>query len=84
MEHKETLKIGTWPTPERTIRVALPAKVAFDLKSFLKVQSSILERFGCSECHSGLDIRYDVVRSFAVDDKLKLHEMVGGVIVTEG
>lgn len=84
MEREESVKIGTWPTPERIVRVALPAKVAFDLKAFQKVQASILDRFGCPNCHSGLDIRYDVIRTLAVDEKLNIHDMVGGVIVTDG
>ena len=79
-----SLAIGTWPTPERTIRVALPAKVAYDLKAFQKVQASILDRFGCPNCHSGLDIRYDVIRSFSVDEKLNLREVAAGGVIIDG
>ena len=83
---KPIAPIETVPLPEfqGTVRVTLPAKVAYDLKAFQKVQASILDRFGCPNCHSGLDIRYDVIRSFAVDEKLNLIERVGGVVVTEG
>ena len=69
------LKIGTWPTPERAVRVSLPAKVAFNLQSFQKVQASILDRLGCPACCSGWDIRFDIVRSFSVNDKLKINEI---------
>ena len=86
MEHKarQSVAIGTWPTPERTIRVTLPAKVAYDLKALQKVQASILDRFGCPNCHSGLDIRFDVVRSFAVDEKLNIHDVVSGGVIIDG
>ena len=81
---KQSVKIGTWPTPERVVRVTLPAKVANDLKAFQKVQASILDRLGCGACCSGHDIRYDTVRSFAVDDKLNIHEGVSGIIIVDG
>ena len=81
---KQSAKIGTWPTPERVVRVTLPAKVANDLKAFQMVQASILDRLGCTACCSGHDIRYDTIRSFAVDEKLNIREMVSGVVVTDG
>ena len=81
---KQSAKIGTWPTPERVVRVTLPAKVANDLQAFQKVQASILDRLGCGACCSGHDIRYDTVRSFSVDDKLNIREMVPGVVVIDG
>ena len=81
---KDSVAIGTWPTPEKPIRVVLPAKIAYDLRAFQKVQASLLTKFGCPECHSGLDIRYDIVRSYSVDDKLNIKDMVSGVIVTDG
>ena len=57
------------------VRVSLPAKVAYDLKSFQKIQSDILGRLGCEACCSGWDIRYDVSRQFAVDDKLHVRDI---------
>ncbi len=63
------------------VRVTLPAKVAFDLKSFQKVQASILDRLGCPACCSGYDIRFDITRRFLVDEKLNINEgLVGGGI----
>jgi hypothetical protein len=52
------------------VRVTIPAKVANDLASMQKVTASVLGKLGCEACHSGFDIRYDVVREFIVDEKL--------------
>ena len=68
----KTVAIDTVPLPERTIRIRLPTSVAYNLKSFQKVQATILDRLGCTACCSGWDIRYDVIRSFAFDEKLNL------------
>lgn len=66
------------------VRVSVPAKVAFDLASMQKVTASILDRFGCPACHSGLDIRFDMMHDFVVNDRLDIRELVGGVVVTDG
>lgn len=52
------------------VRVSIPAKVAFDLKSLQRVTAQVLGQLGCEACHSGFDIRFDVVRDFVVDEKL--------------
>lgn len=52
------------------VRVSIPAKVAFDLKSMQRVTAQVLGQLGCENCHSGYDIRFDVVRDFIVDEKL--------------
>lgn len=52
------------------VRVSIPAKVAFDLKSIQRVTAQVLGQLGCEACHSGYDIRFDVVRDFIVDEKL--------------
>ena len=75
---KASVAIDTVPLPERTVRVTLPSKVANDLKAFQKVQASILDRLGCTACCSGWDIRYDIARSFTVDKKLNVRELIGG------
>ena len=84
MEKNASVKIDTVPLPERVVRVALPAKIANDLKAFQKVQASILDRLGCTACCSGHDIRYDIIRSFAVDEKYNIRDMVSGIIVVDG
>lgn len=68
----QTVAIDTVPLPTRTIRVSLPTSVAYDLKRFQKIQATVLDRLGCTACCSGWDIQYDVVRSFAFDEKLNL------------
>ncbi len=54
------------------VHVSVPAKVAYDLKAMNKVTAAVLDRLGCSECHSALDIRYDFVRDFFVNEKLEV------------
>jgi len=56
------------------VRVAIPASIAFNLDKFTKVHKGILDRLGCRACTSGFDIRYDMHRDFAVDDKLRILE----------
>jgi len=77
-EIKGSVAIGTWPTPERPVKVSIPAKVAYGLKDFQEIQASILDRLGCPACCSGWDIRWDITRSFGIDDKLRIRDMVEG------
>jgi hypothetical protein len=77
-EQRAAAAIGTWPTPERPARVSIPAKVAFDLKTFQKVQASILDRLGCPACCSGWDIRWDTLQSFRVDERLDIQPFLKG------
>jgi hypothetical protein len=58
----------------KTVRVSLPAAIAFDLDRFQEVQRSILDRLGCRACCSGWDIRFDLQRRFVVDDQLNIRE----------
>jgi len=59
------------------VRVTIPAKVANDLKSMQRITASVLGQLGCEGCHSGFDIRYDVVREFVVNEQLEV-KVVGG------
>jgi len=81
---KGSVSIGTWPTSERTIRVSLPGKIAYDLNAFQKAQATILDRLGCTACCSGWDIRFDIVRDFAVDENLNVHDRVSGGVIIDG
>ena len=78
MAVKNTMAIDTVPLPDRTIRVTVPAKVAFDLAAIQKIQGSILDRLGCAACCSGHDIRFDIARSYMVDEKLNIKEIIDG------
>jgi hypothetical protein len=35
-----------------------------------KVTAQVLSQLGCDNCHSGFDIRFDLVRDFVVDANL--------------
>lgn len=59
----------------KSVRVSLPASIAFDLDRFQEVQRSILDRLGCPACCSGWDIRFDLQRNFLVDEKLNIREV---------
>lgn len=59
------------------VRVKIPVRIVNDLKSMQQVTASVLGQLGCEACHSGFDIRYDVVREFVVDAKLGV-KAVGG------
>lgn len=61
---------------DRVVHVRMPRSVAFDLRSFQRIQKDILGRLGCQACCSGFDIRWDFVRGFAVDEKLGITELV--------
>ena len=59
------------------VRVTIPARVAFDLKSIQKVTAQVLGQLGCDACHSGFDIRFDLVRDFVVDANLNVRAAAG-------
>lgn len=61
----------------RTVRVSVPAKVAFDLGNMERVTRSILDRLGCPQCHSGFDIRFDMLRDFRVNESLEVFDAAG-------
>lgn len=68
----------------RTVRVVVPVDVAFDLARMQKVTASILERMGCSNCYSGLNIQFDIARQFVVDKQLNIRDAVAGVVIVDG
>ncbi len=82
-ESLPSVAIDTVPLPTRQVRVTIPAKIAYDLKSFQKAQAEILDRLGCQPCCSGWDIIWDVTRRFGVDDKLNINELVSGDVVID-
>jgi len=73
------------PQPNKAVvRVTLPAKIAYDLNAFQKAQASILDKLGCQACCSGWDIRFDLARSFLVDEELNVKEIIGGGVIIDG
>lgn len=70
---KETLMASA--SDNKVVHVSLPARVAFDIDGFQKVQLDILGRLGCQACCSGWDIRWDVARRFSVDESLNVQPL---------
>lgn len=59
------------------VQVTLPAEVYFNLDRFQEAQRLVLGRLGHMACVSGWDIRFDMVRQFALNEKLQFTS-VGG------
>ena len=60
------------PAPPRargTVRISLPASVAYDPKALKKSIATIVERLGCPRCFSGADCFFVNERDFVVDQK---------------
>jgi len=60
------------------VRVTIPASLFHNLEGMQRVTKQILGQLGCEACHSGFDIRYDVVRQFVVDEKGQLMSPLAG------
>lgn len=71
------------PLPERGVRIALPAEVAFDLGKLQKALGSLAERLGCRPCLSGVDCTFHLHRDFVIDPE-KLTAEVSGVVIVHG
>lgn len=85
MATKDSASIGTWPTPERPVRITLPAEVAFDLGKLGKVLGSLAERLGCRACLSGADCTFRLERDFVVNPAtLHVHSIAGGGVIIDG
>jgi len=52
-----------------TVRVSLPAKIAYDPAALKKSIGSLLERLGCRRCFSGADCHFTHERDFVADVK---------------
>ncbi len=65
-----SLQVGQ--LPERFVRVVIPAKAAYDLAAMQKITQSVLGRLGCTSCHSGWDIRFELEREFYVNEQLQV------------
>jgi len=50
-----------------TVRVSLPARVAYNPESLKKTIGSLLEHLGCPRCFSGADCVFMAERDFAVN-----------------
>jgi hypothetical protein len=66
MEVKEFLKK---PLEGRSVRVSIPASVANDLDLFKRSIADLLGKLGCTECFSGADCRFDIIRDWVISEK---------------
>jgi hypothetical protein len=57
----------------RVVRVSVSADLHNDFEAMHRVTRSVLGKLGCEGCHSGFDIRYDVLRDFIADEKGNVH-----------
>ncbi|MBV2122640.1 MAG: hypothetical protein B6D70_10605 [gamma proteobacterium symbiont of Stewartia floridana] len=76
MEYPTAIALDKDALRSNVVRVTIPAKAMFDLKKMQKITESVLDQLGCSNCHSGHDIRFDIERQFIVDEKLKIHSQM--------
>jgi len=55
------------PKPLGTVRISLPASVAFSLSGLQSTIQTVLGKIGCSMCFSGADCQFVQERNFVVD-----------------
>lgn len=60
------------------VRVSIPAGLHHNLDGMHNVTKQVLGQLGCEACHSGFDIRYDIVREFIADEKGNVRTPVAG------
>ena len=75
------LAIDTVPLPERGVRIAIPAEVAFNLDKLTKALGNVAERLGCKPCLSGADCTLVLHRDFVINPQTLAAEVAGGVII---
>jgi hypothetical protein len=63
--------------PGRTVRISMPASVAFDLDSFRKGMEAVLERLNCPQCCSGYDLTFQLERAFVVNENFEVRGGLG-------
>lgn len=56
-----------------TVRVSLPARIAYNPDALKKSLGSLMERLGCPHCFSGADCLFNFERDFVVDPQEKLN-----------
>jgi hypothetical protein len=71
-------KPDTSPRAHGTIRISLPAKVAYQPDALKKNIAALMERIGCPHCFSGADCWFTVERDFLVDPANTIAALVSG------
>ncbi len=54
-----------------TVRISIPAEVAFDLKKLHRTIESVAERLGCKTCFSGAECKFQLERDFVFNEKIE-------------
>jgi len=67
------------PKPLGTVRISLPASVAFNLGTLQSTIQTVLGKLGCPTCFSGADCQFVQERDFIVDSPA-----AGGITVSVG
>src|SRR5437763_6398176 len=61
----------------RSVRVTIPAAIAYDLGAFQKSLADLLGHLGCMACCSGFDITFLQERQFFINEKLEIRSTAG-------
>lgn len=69
MALNELLQAVSLASQASLVRVSVSREVAHNLDAMQKVTRNVLGKLGCEACHSGFDIRYDVLRDFIADER---------------
>ena len=64
-------------TSGRTVRVVVPATIAYNLDKMQAITKDIVGRFGCQGCHSGIDIQFILEQEFLVNEKGEIQGTTG-------
>jgi len=76
-------KIGKESRIGSTVRISIPAKVAYDIGALHKMLDNLAQTLGCNPCVSGADCTIHLIRDYLVDpESLQLKEnlAVGGAL----
>lgn len=57
-----------------TVRITIPAAVAYNLEAFQKGIATLVERLGCRSCFSGADCTFQLERDFVINEKLEISQ----------
>ncbi|MGF6607860.1 hypothetical protein OKW45_002760 [Paraburkholderia sp. WSM4175] len=64
--------------PGRSVRIYVTREVAYDLEKMHRITANVLNKLGCSACHSGRQLDFQIVEDFVVNpDTLEAKEVVG-------
>ncbi|MGA7305455.1 MAG: hypothetical protein WBW88_11295 [Rhodothermales bacterium] len=55
-----------------TVRVSIPAKVAYNLDSLNKGIANLMDRLGHPQCFSGVNCGFMLEREFVIDERAKI------------